>query len=662
MLTASTRCGPFALIRLMAILALEEPWNGWDEPSNPETAALLDGALQAAWRGIPVLPLDGKKPVDKWLPHGVYDATRDEGLIRTWWVDDALYNVGGAIPKGVVVLDVDPRNGGDVALETLCRPYGGVPRTLRCNSGGRDRGYHLWLRYDGRPLSAKRLDGIDLKKHGGYVVLPPSIHPESRQEYEWADPASFATMTSRLPELPFFLYDALSDSTSSDRLLSLPEQTPKGPSSSTSLPPRTQPEIFLLSPGEQSRTHIVGRGFIGTTYGGVGTGSVEGRTHIVSRGLIGTTYRGGVGTGGVEGVLFPDDDSRERFRYIGYAREKGWSLSHFLTELRDEGSPVARYSALALNGKHGNDLAGIAAADWRRSEERDSARERTSHGGAAPRLRPRVHNKNEVPLSPSIGRWLTHALTRVRESRRWPELEAVLEGFARVAANSGDELLCSYRHLMSEAGFDGLGHLYDLVAELRGFGLVEPQTRTPEQVEEGEPTRWALLGEADTPMPSVPELHVAWTTVTAGPRAQALHRLLLLGVRTMSELETELCVSRNTLKTHLGELERRRLARRTGSGRWVEWTGLPLEGAIGVEADEQAWRKVRMGLSRQTRTFRKNGCKNLGTRPPSDEWIAADVVLENAVRESSELRTFLSYQLQVGDGNAWSEIARAEGR
>jgi hypothetical protein len=30
--------------------------------------------------------------------------------------------------------------------------------------------------------------GIDIKAHDGYVILPPSIHPDSRKPYRWDEP------------------------------------------------------------------------------------------------------------------------------------------------------------------------------------------------------------------------------------------------------------------------------------------------------------------------------------------------------------------------------------------------------------------------------------------------------------------------------------------
>jgi len=44
---------------------------------------------------------------------------------------------------------------------------------------------HAWYRAGG-PFKAKLCDGVDLKSHSGYVVVPPSLHPNGKR-YVWAN-------------------------------------------------------------------------------------------------------------------------------------------------------------------------------------------------------------------------------------------------------------------------------------------------------------------------------------------------------------------------------------------------------------------------------------------------------------------------------------------
>lgn len=122
--------------------------------------------------------------------HGLYDATTDLGKIAEWLARYPGCNWGVRPPVGAVVLDVDPRNGGDAALAKLENDRGALPPTLaaRTGSGGR----HIWLSYNG-PTRGKLATGIDVKSHTGYLVAPPSLHA-CGGTYEWIDmrPAAYA--------------------------------------------------------------------------------------------------------------------------------------------------------------------------------------------------------------------------------------------------------------------------------------------------------------------------------------------------------------------------------------------------------------------------------------------------------------------------------------
>jgi hypothetical protein len=153
---------------------------------------MLEAALgQAAqrWRVFPCHPT-GPKAKAPLTQHGHLDATTDVDQIRAWWTrwPDAM--IGAAVPQSVLVLDIDPRNGGDLAqLETV---LGRLPITSTVMSGRNDGGRHLYYRRPTGPLTSKRLPaGVDLKL-SGYCVVPPSIHPASGQPYRWtSDPIAY---------------------------------------------------------------------------------------------------------------------------------------------------------------------------------------------------------------------------------------------------------------------------------------------------------------------------------------------------------------------------------------------------------------------------------------------------------------------------------------
>jgi replicative DNA helicase len=168
---------------------------------------LVDHALGYAQQGALVFPLTpGKTP---YTENGMKDGTADPVQIANWWnqYPDAL--IGCRIPERLVVLDIDPRHGGDKVWNALITSYGGFPIGRQHHSGRNDGGFHAWGNHPGGKLSTKRLVewalandcatqvkttsgklkwtcGIDILHHGHrYSILPPSPHPVTGQPYEW---------------------------------------------------------------------------------------------------------------------------------------------------------------------------------------------------------------------------------------------------------------------------------------------------------------------------------------------------------------------------------------------------------------------------------------------------------------------------------------------
>lgn len=156
---------------------------------------MLEHALAYAADGLAVFPLvpRTKRPA---TAHGKDDATTDPATIRAWWTATPDANIAARPPEGVIVLDVDPRNGG--TLDAL----GDLPTTYRVRTGG--GGWHVWCwlpdgledRVVGKLAGA---DGIDLKTNAGYLVMPPSIHPDGGR-YVLEDNAEPADLPAHLLE------------------------------------------------------------------------------------------------------------------------------------------------------------------------------------------------------------------------------------------------------------------------------------------------------------------------------------------------------------------------------------------------------------------------------------------------------------------------------
>lgn len=178
---------------------------GDDTPKSTRPRPFADAALDLAEVGWLVFPLRtcGKEPlIAKAMGgNGFRDGTVDPVRVAGWARAYPTANVGTRIPESLTLIDVDPRNGGDVSLAELEAEHGPLPPTLTVWSGRGDGGHHLYFEAPGFTATATRLTGtgIDLKTHeSGYAVLPPSIHPEGAQApYRWGEPMCAPV---RLPE------------------------------------------------------------------------------------------------------------------------------------------------------------------------------------------------------------------------------------------------------------------------------------------------------------------------------------------------------------------------------------------------------------------------------------------------------------------------------
>lgn len=130
-----------------------------------------------------ILHEHGKEPVGRLVPHGVLDFTADTSVVGRWW-SRAQWNIGTRVPESMFVLDVDNLDG----LAELEKQYGKLPETLTTISGRAAGGKHLYFRRPVGKISHRRLPkGVEIKTHSGYVVQPPSIHPDTGKRYVRVD-------------------------------------------------------------------------------------------------------------------------------------------------------------------------------------------------------------------------------------------------------------------------------------------------------------------------------------------------------------------------------------------------------------------------------------------------------------------------------------------
>lgn len=149
--------------------------------------SFADAALALAASGFAVFPLQPRSKEPYPGSRGFADATTEPARIRAWWGAAPESNVGLRPPPGVLVVDVDPRNGGDVALRELEAAGHSLPDTLTARTGG--GGLHAYYRVPPDLAWPKEAaPGIDLKGHRSYVLAAPSVHPDTGKLYEWLTP------------------------------------------------------------------------------------------------------------------------------------------------------------------------------------------------------------------------------------------------------------------------------------------------------------------------------------------------------------------------------------------------------------------------------------------------------------------------------------------
>lgn len=136
--------------------------------------------------GNPACENAGKHPMAKLAPKGLSNATNCEHIVRHWFTTAPFANIGLATGRAVVV-DVDPRHGGDDSLRALEATHGALPTTVRALTGS--GGEHIFLRppagIEIRNSANVLAPGVDVRGAGGYVVAPPSLHASGRI-YAWS--------------------------------------------------------------------------------------------------------------------------------------------------------------------------------------------------------------------------------------------------------------------------------------------------------------------------------------------------------------------------------------------------------------------------------------------------------------------------------------------
>lgn len=169
-------------------------------------------AYQFARKGIRVMPVHGLRWKNEKVictcgnpnchsaaKHPIFNkwqniVENDQKSIDAWFGKYPEANLGAITGRnsGIIVLDIDPKNGGDESFATMINTYGEFEETptVITGSGGR----HFYFKHPGGVIHNRTrfmdLDGIDIRGDGGFVVAPHSRHL-SGSNYEWEVPLDF---------------------------------------------------------------------------------------------------------------------------------------------------------------------------------------------------------------------------------------------------------------------------------------------------------------------------------------------------------------------------------------------------------------------------------------------------------------------------------------
>jgi hypothetical protein len=155
-----------------------------EESGNRPQDTLESAGLAYFKAGLSILALHGKVPHPKYCPHGFKTPISSAEQWLDACVDPLVTGIGVVMGPRLWVLDIDAPIGWKSLYDKGIFPLD-VPTAVTITA----RGAHFWFQSDvdvsSRGQGARFLPGVDLKA-SGYVVVPPSTHPDG-PSYRWAE-------------------------------------------------------------------------------------------------------------------------------------------------------------------------------------------------------------------------------------------------------------------------------------------------------------------------------------------------------------------------------------------------------------------------------------------------------------------------------------------
>ena len=163
-----------------------QPTKKQQEEKQPENQPTSKDIEKWVWwyhnQGFSIIPLkekDKRPNIDKWEKYHQQQPTKEE--IQTWLDQELFKNIAvicGHVSDDLVVIDIDdekiPKDIG-LKLDKIAETGAWIVKT--------GKGYHIYCKHHGNPGGIKKplKYKIEYRANRGYVVAPPSIHPNGKQ-------------------------------------------------------------------------------------------------------------------------------------------------------------------------------------------------------------------------------------------------------------------------------------------------------------------------------------------------------------------------------------------------------------------------------------------------------------------------------------------------
>ncbi|WP_308698437.1 bifunctional DNA primase/polymerase [uncultured Thomasclavelia sp.] len=160
-------------------------------------SSLQSEALIYAQNNFKIFPLKVNSKSEQVLKSWKEEATNDINQVTKWWLTNTQYNIGLKTGSGLIVIDIDCKNGKN-GLEQIKPFLADFPKTRiakTCHGG-----YHFYYKVDREVRNyVNLLDGVDVRGDGGYVLAPPSIVDD--KSYTWVNDLQIANANDAVYKL-----------------------------------------------------------------------------------------------------------------------------------------------------------------------------------------------------------------------------------------------------------------------------------------------------------------------------------------------------------------------------------------------------------------------------------------------------------------------------